>query len=120
MNRKHITLAAIFTLSIWLSGALSGCEMSPEQTERLTLNTATEVYKSTMQSLVTFRDAGMLTDEQVEQINEVEPLIWVALNQWHTAVGTGEDPADPIDTFERGLRTLRDILIEITNRGPPE
>ena len=108
MTKLHKPTLGLIVAAIIL---LSGC--SPEKVDTTgSVYTATETYSATMGILIDLRKAGKLSEKNIEQINQWEPVAWQALQEWRLAVKTNLPVGESVTNFLEALAHLETI------RGP--
>lgn len=91
----------------------SGCQLlgMATRTERHKLRTVTDTYAATMHTLADLREAGKLTDKQVERVDRWYPVVREGLDEWRAQVEAGKKPEkDTIREVRHGLNVLLAVM----------
>lgn len=97
----------LLVLAVFLGGCIALQKTVDTPRKRWAL--AAQTYAATMRTLTDLREAGRLSQEEIDAVDRWYPVATEALQEWKTAIQNGESTAETIRRFEKALARLMEI-----------
>jgi len=110
---KRISILLIVTIILML---LVSCILFTSTTPQERFRTTLVSYAQTLEILTTYRQLGLIDDEQALEIEVYRVQARCALDSWQQALNDGVEPSTAIEEFNVIINYLLDTIIEIERR----
>lgn len=77
------------------------------------LQTATEMYATTLNILADYRRAGALDAEDVAKIEHWRVIARASLDAWRYALQSGSNTETPAEMFNEAMRAITDVILKL-------
>lgn len=114
--RRAVALLAVVCLAVMLSGcALSAFagRGAVLQTPEADLLVATDAYTTTLTILAECRQAGLIDEEEAEQIERWRVVARAGLDAWRAALEDERPPESAIQAYNGAIRALTRAMLKL-------